>query len=69
MPEHFKPALSVESVAGRYPSRANRTLRSENITAEVIEDGPGRYVIRFDDRSADEVWFQIRVRVREEGAS
>jgi hypothetical protein len=68
MIEPWKPALSVDIVAGRYPSRA-RPLKSENITAEVIRAGPGRYVIRLDDRSDDTVWIQLHVSVREDGAS
>jgi hypothetical protein len=64
----WKPALTVDSVAGRYPSRA-RPFKRTNITAEVIEAGPGRYKIRLDDRSDGTVWFQLHVSVREEGAS
>lgn len=63
-----KPPLTVDIVAGRYPSRP-RPLKSENITAEVIQAGPGRYVVRLDDKSCDEMWIQLHVSVREEGAT
>ena len=62
------PTLSVETVVGRYPSRP-RVFQSENITAEVVVAGDGRFVIRLDDKSAEDMWIQLHVRVREEGAT
>ena len=60
--------LTVETVAGRYPARGNKPLRKENVTAEVIASGDGRFVIRLEDASADEVWLHIAVRL-EKGAT
>ena len=66
MTEPRKPALSVGTVTGRYPSRP-RALKSENVGAVVVEREPGVFVIRLDDRGHDEFWMQLVVTVDKAG--